>query len=241
MNKFKKQGRTPSNKIAASKSSDVETVHFLHIGKAAGTQVRYLAKSLNKQKADIRINKHRHDVRLKDLPSKERYFFSIRQPESRFMSGFYSRKRKGQPRIYSEWSGHEKMAFGQFEHATDLAEALFEDSPRGHEAISAIRSITHTAQNQVDWFVQRGNFLNIRPPIYILRQEHFDTDWDVFLGRLALKDLVELESASDPVRAHRNDYDGIPPLSEKAKKNLAAWYVQDIEFYKQCEAWIAAQ
>jgi hypothetical protein len=89
---------------------------FLHIGKNAGTQILHLANQL--QHDGIVINKMPHRSKLRDIDENDQYFFSIRDPISRFKSGFYSRKRKGQPRIYSEWTPHEAAAFKSFEHAT---------------------------------------------------------------------------------------------------------------------------
>lgn len=236
---MRKKNAGKKHQFDTDTKSGSEIIHFLHIGKAAGTQVRHLAQALNAQQDDLHIIKHAHHVKFNDLPRKSRYFFSIRDPLSRFVSGFYSRKRKGQPRIYSEWSAHERRAFKNFEHAADLAESLFESTPRGAKASFAINSIRHTSQNQVDWFDRAGFFLKVRPPVYIIRQEHFDTDWAGFLDRIGIDGPIETEA--DSVVSHRNDYTDIPPLTEKAKANLTAWYCQDIEFYRRCSKWISIQ
>lgn len=216
-----------------------KTIHFLHIGKAAGSQIKHLANQVNAAQTAWRIKKYPHHVDLKDLPDREPYFFSIRHPLSRFTSGFYSRKRKGQPRLLVEWTAHEKRAFKAFEHANDLAEALFEDSPRGANAFYAINSMNHTAKGQVDWFFKRGFLFDIRPPLWVIRQEHFAADWAQFLDRIGLARY--LPPTEDDTRAHRNDYSNVPPLSDRAKENLRRWYCQDIEFYKRCEEWIERQ
>ncbi|WP_371158417.1 hypothetical protein [Jannaschia sp. 2305UL9-9] len=158
---------------------------------------------------------------------------------SRFKSGFYSRKRKGQPRIYSEWSAHDEIAFSEFEHANDLAESLFEPGERGRKAWAAMKSIRHTSQNQSDWFSCHGNFLRVRPPIWIVRQEHFDADLrDLVALIFADTDLPKIDLGDDDGSAHRNDYTSTPSLSETAKANLSTWYAQDIGFYDMCTAWL---
>lgn len=214
------------------------TVHFLHIGKNAGTQVVALCDQINASGGQngVRIRKEPHHVSLRDLPVDARYFFSTRDPIKRFKSGFYSRQRKGQPRLNSEWSTHEEAAFGAFEHANDLAEALFEKGPLGRKALGAIHSIRHTAMNQIDWFCQTGNFLEIRPPVAILRQEHLSDDFDAFKSHLGVS--LDLVPEIDKGKAHATDYAAIPELSEKACENLRRWYAQDFEFVARCERWV---
>jgi hypothetical protein len=216
-----------------------ENIHFLHIGKNAGTHVKFLARHVNKTSKTIRIVSHTHNVRLFEIPPEDPFFFAIRNPAERFKSGFYSRKRKGQPRIYRDWSEHEARAFSEFEHANDLAEALFEEGYRGFRALCAIKSISHCSMDQIGWFNRSGYFLEVRKPIWIIRQEKFDND----IARLALKLGVNFAHIGeiDAKTAHRNDYSGIPPLSDKAQKNLREWYRQDFEFYRCCEDWIRAQ
>ncbi|MBB4659019.1 hypothetical protein [Parvularcula dongshanensis] len=213
-----------------------ETVHFLHIGKNAGTQIGDLVNQNPQEAHRPRVLVRDHDVRLRDLPTEDRYFFSIRRPAERFYSGFYSRKRCGRPRYDYPWSPYEAAAFAEFEHANELAESLFDAGPRGRQAVAAIKSIQHTSTNQLDWFDRHGTFLEVRPPVFIVRTERFDTDVRELLDRLGYADLPVGGS-----RAHGNDYSGTPPLSERGRENLERWYVQDAAFYDLCEAWIEAE
>jgi hypothetical protein len=213
-------------------------VYFLHIGKTAGTQIAGLTDQINATSREWRVIPCPHGRRLVSLPDGAPYFFSIRLPESRFRSAFYSRKRKGQPRNYIEWRPDERMAFERFEHASDLAEALFRDDEDGRHAFFAMKSISHTSMNQVDWFDRAGYFLERRPPVWIVRQEAFDADLARLLDRLGHTAPVEI--AQDPLAAHANDYEGIPPLSPAALANLRTWYSQDYEFHRLCCAWLAA-
>lgn len=214
-------------------------IHFLHIGKCAGTQIGHLVNQINALSGEKRINKRAHDVYLRNLPKDSQYFFSIREPISRFYSGFYSRKRKGRPRLYSEWSAYDAFAFETFEHANDLAESLFEPGRTGADAIAAIKSIRHTAQDQIDWFYLCGAFLEVRPPIHIIRQSNFSEDFHKFLYFAGLEEYssaVRIISGNEG--SHANDYSDTLPLSEKAKENLMRWYSQDLEFYRMCSDWI---
>ena len=214
----------------------VRTIHFLHIGKTAGTQIKHLVSQINENGEDCRIEAYGHHVILANLPPACDYFFSIRQPETRFRSAFYSRKRKGRPRLNVEWSPNEKHVFSSFEHANDLAEALFEETERGFLAFCAMKASVHFLQ-QYDWFSRQGFFFKVHPPLAILRQERLGEDVANLSSVLGLKTPLSL--TGDHVLSHRNDYDGIPDLSEKARQNLRRWYIQDYLFYDYCSDWIA--
>ena len=212
-------------------------IAFLHIGKNAGTQIMHLAQQLRPH--GVVVHQLPHSKKLFEGPPALNYFFSIRNPITRFKSGFYSRKRKGQPRIYVEWTPPEAMAFGRFAHANDLAEALFRRDDAGYDAVQAIQSIRHTAMQQVDWF-ERLAYLDLRPPVWIIRQENFAEDFETFLARMGLPlKYRDLKPAQDAASAHSNDYSQVPELSELAKENLKRWYARDFVFYELCERWMA--
>lgn len=213
-----------------------EILHFLHIGKAAGSQIGQIAREFNAQNRAFTILRHPHHVTLSNLPVTAPYFFSVRNPVTRFVSGFYSRKRKGQPLLYKEWTANEASAFAAFDHANDLAEALFAPGDLRQQAVFAIKSISHTARGQVDWISPMGYFLTHRPPIAILRQEHFNTDLALLSAHLG-EDMTRYITAN-PALAHRNDYSSVPELSPKAIANLERWYVQDRMFYTICSDWM---
>jgi hypothetical protein len=156
-------------------------------------------------------------VVLADLPPNSEYFFSIKQPDARFKSAFYSRKRKGQPRLYVEWSRHEREMFSIFEHANDLAEALFENSPKGYFAFCAMKTSIHFTA-QYDWFERNGFFLKLHPPVAILRQEYLSEDVTAMISKLELKKSISV--TEDHMLSYQNNYEGIPNLSGKARKNL---------------------
>src|SRR5205823_2768329 len=102
---------------------DKELVNLLHVGKTGGTAVKHaLRTALHAGGYCIRLC--RHGVRLRDVPPGEKVVFFVRDPASRFVSGFYSRLRQGRPRYTSPWSRAEKAAFGRFGTPNDLAAAL---------------------------------------------------------------------------------------------------------------------
>ena len=88
-------------------------VHFLHISKTGGTAVKHaLHDSLALTRCALLL--HGHRVKLMDVPDGEKAAFFLRDPVSRFCSGFYSRKRQGRPRFDFPWSPAEELAFGRF-------------------------------------------------------------------------------------------------------------------------------
>ena len=174
---------------------------------------------------------------MHELPKETKYFFSIREPASRFIAGFYSRKWKGMPRLYSEWSLHERIAFKDFEHANNLAENLFSTDIKGISARSAIKSISHTGMQQIYYF-WRAAYFQIQPPIAIVRQEYFEEDMQKLLIRIGVETKISTLVTDDNIQSHKNDYSETPPLSELARNNLKKWYVQDYMFYEYCEEWI---
>lgn len=232
---------TPVNipRSPSSEAGRLREIAFLHIGKNAGTQIVHLAQQLKAH--GVQVHQLPHAKKLYEVPPALDYFFSIRDPITRFKSGFYSRKRKGQPRIYVEWTRPEALAFAKFQHANDLAEALFRPDAAGHDAAQAIQSIRHTAMQQIDWF-ERVGFLDLRPPVWIIRQENFAADFGVFLERLGLPlGFGDLTPATDAAAAHSNDYSQAPPLSDLAKDNLRRWYARDLVFYDLCVEWMRRQ
>ena len=213
-----------------------DVIYFRHIGKNAGTQFASLSRELSTRRRDLRIEVLGHGRKLSSLRSSDRYLFSIRSPITRFRSGFYSRKSKGAPRYLNHWSQHEERAFSDFDHANDLAEALFQPSERGAAALAAMKSLQHAASDQIGWFESVGYFFELHPPMAIIRQEHFVEDFGKFWK--ALGETGSFELLDDDVSANRRSYTGLPEFSALAVENLERWYAQDFEFYRVCEAWI---
>lgn len=214
-------------------------VHFLHIGKCAGTQTKALAASINAMEAGIRIVAHPHRIMPASLPQAEACVFSIRSPETRVLSGFSSHKRKGRLRFKVEWTPSERETFFSFDHANDPTEALFIQGPRGWQANAAIRAKSHLAANKCDYFKHCGAFLTSRPPLPIIRQKRFNRDIGLLLRKVRL--LTPPLMKTDPVKTQKNDHTGLMPLSEQAKQNLRVWYAQDFELYWHCSDWLESQ
>lgn len=217
----------------------VVTLAFLHLGKTAGTQIKLVLDQL--AGPEFRTKIYGHGKTLSDIPDGIPYFFSIRQPVSRFVSGFYERRRQGGAMYPNPWSPFEAVAFGHFEHANDLAEELFSEGKTGRHAREAILSISHTARRQADHFARQGSFLNEKPPVAIVRQEVFERDMRWLLDKFEIELPLESFLARSRPKVRVTDYTGIPELSRRARENIENWYINDMWFYRDCENWIVEQ
>lgn len=213
---------------------DPETVYYIHIPKTAGTQIKLVIDALTAAEVRPPLVGHTHHIGLSALPPEAPYFFSLRDPVSRFRSSFYHRKRKGQPLWFKEWSPGERRVFETFEHATDMAEALFTDTAEGRIAVEGMLSVKHVNMDQSKWLLHEGSFLELRPPVHILRLESLEDDLDVLLTALGIDERPAFVTDE---RANTQDYTAIPPMSDRAAENLRTWYARDVEVYKMCDAW----
>ena len=211
---------------AADRMIGPQRIHMLHIGKTGGTAAWFALQSAALP-ANVRLLKHRHGVKLPDIPAGESVLFFVRDPITRFISGFYSRQRKGQPRYYFEWSEDEATAFAEFSSPGELAESLTTD--RRQTAVAAFHSIQHVSDSYWGWFVNEDYFLERLDDIYFVgAQEQLSEDMTRLQRVLGIPgDLLLPES---DVQAHRNpshlDYE----LSEAAVFNLREWYADDYRF-----------
>ena len=210
-----------------------QSVHFLHIGKTGGSAVKFaLRDDLLTPRYAIRL--HRHGRKLNDVPTGQKVIFFLREPISRYVSGFYSRRREGRPKTFVPWSEAEKAAFEHFDSANALAEAISSSDEgerrRAHEAMS---SIQHVRSSYRDWFISEEYFLRRSDDIlFVGFQESLSDDFARLKSTLALPETVRLPT--DDVHAHRNPSGIDTSLSATARQNLGAWYRADVEFLSLC-------
>lgn len=212
-----------------------EPIHYLHIGKTAGNGIKTRCNAIERFAPDIRFVLHSHAMSLRKIKGNQRYFFSIRNPVTRFQSAFYERKRRGRTGG-NLWSADEARSFSYFEHASELAEAIFDSSQRGVLARAAMHSIGHLRKFQHEWFFPSGHFLEIRPPVWIIRQEKFSVDFSRFVQELGIEDFEFEEPPTMTTKV--TDYSNIPALTDMAIENLQRWYIVDIHFYQDCCEWL---
>ena len=204
-------------------------LHFLHPGKTGGTAIKAALEPVAGS-GRFHLELHRHGTRLQDVPAGELFFFSIRDPITRFVSGFCSRQRQGQPRVFRPWTEGEARAFGRFSTANQLAERIFDDE----HAADAMREVGHVNRSYWYWFGDEVAFLARSADLFfIARQSRLDDDFRTLATLLQLGPGVALPT--DDVLAHRNPPDVDRRLSIRAKANLLRWYARDCAFVELCE------
>lgn len=195
-----------------------ERIHFLHIGKTGGTAVRHALESAEPSQYELVF--HPHAVTFADMPGDDRVVFFLRDPLSRFTSGFWSRFRQGLPRYPSPWSDDEMRAFVRFRAPNDLAASLPVD-----DAVQAMKAIEHVRSWQSDWL----DGLDDNRIFAFGFTETLAADFAALAERLG----VVAQLPTDPIAAHRNPEWLDRRLSDKAVENLRGWYGRDLELIDQ--------
>jgi hypothetical protein len=216
------------------KKPDPRRVHFLHIGKTGGTAIRESLRHLDTSQ-DCKLVFHSHGTSIADVPSGEKVVFFLRDPISRFISGFYSRKRKGKPRHHAEWSKVERRVFEAFETPNELAIALLDsESSNRSVALEAMNHIRHLWHYN-EWLVSTA-YLESRSNdiMFVGFQESLDRDFEKLKAILNLDDEILLPT--DQVGAHKSPPGLDKSLDDKARLNLKKWYEEDYEFFSYCKS-----
>jgi len=220
----------------------MEDVQFgvLHNRKTAGTALKEVIAQQKQRTPFMKVQCFDHAMTLPQFithyPTAKAIFF-VRDPISRFVSGFYSRLREGRPRYYFPWSSAEARAFKRFNHPNLLAEALSSFNPlKRWFAISAMKSIGHVRHTYEDFLGPVG-FLqsHVQRIAFIGHQKEFEADLIKLRAMLAIE--ADIVAPHDEIRAHRNPKELDKQLSETAIKNLQKWYRRDFEIYEWCLAW----
>ena len=222
------------------------TLHFIHIGQTGGTSIKRALRGAklaywheeNAHKVPEtpygRIQLHPHRFRMRHVPPEDHVFFCLRDPIERFLSAFYSRMNKGQPRYYVEWSDVERRAFEAFPTPQRLAGALA-SADVGERSLAklALRNIRHMG---LMLGVVTPTQLYSRPGqvVYIGRQETLATDWEQLKLLLRLPPDLKLPTAQ--VEAHRREASLDTTLDPAAVAALRKWYRDDYLLLKYCDA-----
>lgn len=209
-------------------------LHFLHVGKTAGSAVKYAIESYPNPHTRYVIYLHPHETTLRNVPQGEKFFFFLRDPVSRFVSGFYSRQRQGRPRYFLRWTPAEEAAFARFSSPNALAAALSSaDVNEKAQAEMAMENILHVKDSYWNWFESRDYFSSRLSDLFFVGfQEQLSADFEIVKAKLGLPDLV---LPQDEVHAHRNPGHLDKSLEETAIANLQTWYAADFEFVALCK------
>jgi hypothetical protein len=211
-------------------------VHFLHIGKTGGTAI-YHALAPYRETARYVIKRHGHNKTLRDIPDGEGVIFFLRDPLTRFTSGFYSRLRRGEPRAHNPWSPAEEEAFSRFDTPNRLATALSsDDDEERRRARAAMKSIAHVKDSFWKWLGSEEYFLSRMEDIFFIGfQENLSQDFEIVKLKLGLPQKINLPS--DEILAHKSPAHFDRALDDRAIANLQYWYAEDIKFYAQCKSY----
>jgi hypothetical protein len=218
--------------------------HFLHVGKTGGTAIKVALRGVA-DRTRFAVNLHRHAARMSDLPHDEPFFFGVRDPVARFVSGFSSRQRQGRPAHNSPWRPEEAVAFGRFASPEELALAISggpagttRKTDRYDEAVHAMNAIEHVNQSFWYWFEDDDHLRAATDRVlWIGRQEHLETDLLLLAEVLGLPELVLPDT---PELAHRAPPGATTALSEEAEANIRLWYRRDYDFLELCDELRAA-
>jgi len=220
-------------KIGLDRSKTKPLVHFLHIGKTGGTAIKFALRDAP-ESGKFRMILHPHRTKLLDIPEGESVAFFLRDPATRFVSAFNSRKRKGAPRFNLKWNPQEEVAFRNFETANDLARALSsQDDDIRDTAWISMGSIPHVAMTYAYW-LEAENYLRSRLDdiFFIGFQETLDKDFASFRDKLQLPDRLQLPEGG--IDAHRGPQELDVHLDKAALRNIKAWYAADYRIVDLC-------
>ena len=206
--------------------------HFLHIGKTGGSAIKSALAQCTRTPS-YRIHLEKHEVTLADVPVGQKMFFCLRDPVSRFVSGFYSRQRKGLPRYYVEWTPGERDVYETFATPNELALALSRSSGDPESpAVRAMSAVKHLGHYNF-WYGDIDTFKSrVSDILFIGFQDSLDSDFERLRRILGLGPEVVLPK--DDVGAHRNDPSLDRSLDPKAREALEAWYAEDYAFFDYC-------
>jgi hypothetical protein len=216
-----------------SRARGKQIVHFLHVSKTGGSAIKHALKP-HRQTSQYTLVLHGHRQPLRGVPEGDKIIFCLRHPISRFVSGFYSRLRQGQPRYFVRWSPSEEAAFRCFDTPNRLALALSSADPQEKlQAEKAMRSIGHVKDGYQKWF-ESDAYLQSRIPdlFFIGFQERLSQDFELLKSKLGLPWDIQLPA--DDITAHRNPDNLDKKLDAQAIENLRRWYAADMRLYELC-------
>lgn len=216
--------------ISFYKKRGKQIVHFLHIGKTAGTSIKSAFNYHYLTVTDTCVFVlHNHGTYLTDIPKDEKVFFVVRDPLTRFVSGFYSRLREGMPRIYNPWKPEEKIAFELFKTPNELGEALSSsDKSIKESAKKALQNIGHVRSSYWRW-VKSPEYLHqhLECIFWIGCQENLSNDFE----KLKKKGALNIDLPKEKAHASPSHFDST--LSDLARQNLTEWYKAEYDFLAQ--------
>lgn len=219
---------------AATEASQVQ-YFLLHIGRTGGTSLGTLIRRLKADDEHLGITKlGPRWTLLNALKSKSnsQIGFVIRDPVSRFVSGFNSRRRSGRPAQGREWNTHEAVVYAFFPTANDLAESLCSDDERLKSAAQyAMKSIIHLRRGYSHYLRGLGFLEKHKDRIYcVCNLDDLNNCLYDFFAPLGVNE----EKVRRQFQHLHRGTDATPPLSELALRNLKIAWKKEFEIYEYC-------
>lgn len=202
--------------------------HFLHQRKTGGTAVKHVFKN-QKITDKYVIESHGHEVQFNMIPPGDKVFFFIRNPITRYVSGFNSRKR------YKPANRVEKSIFNMYSNPNELAIDLSSDDPnRKRMAEKSMAGIKHLAYSYWDCFQDKNYLMSrLEDVLFIGFQESLGDDFQKLKRVLHLNDDLQLPENLRPANRAPGFQD--TSLDNRAIRNLEKWYENDTYFYNFCK------
>lgn len=209
---------------------------YLHIGKTGGSSIRGAIRRNIELTGEHNVSVFGHGSKLSEfleLDPKPKLCFTVREPVSRFISGFNSRLRGGRLGT-SDWKPREVQVFKRFATPNELAEALSaEDMELRREARASMKALGHLRR---DLSFHLGSIETLELArdriVFIGHLPTLGDDYKVFRDLVGLDKAVELPS--DEVEAHRSPGTLVKTLSALGERNVRRYYRTDYPIYEWC-------
>jgi hypothetical protein len=222
---------------AAANSNGNASVHpncsvpnrFLHLGKTGGTAfVTYASHYIPSiEKVDHK------EVKLKSVCGHHCAVLFVRDPIDRWISGYYSRYRRGCPMHCSNWTKCETKYFQQFPNVSALAEALYDssnDTSSGtptseNEFYHANRMVNYCVRHlQLDFsFYLRDLETEYTKIGYVGLTDNLEAEFQHFVSKFNFTQILKHSFES----IHANPSNKTNVLSEKGRINLIKSLAKD--------------
>ena len=213
-------------------------LHFVHLGRTGGSTIRNCLIRLNNFQKKYYFNYYGHLFKFHHLGKNSKYFFTIRDPINRFISGFNVRKNLAQlenttdPKKINKYkiSIKEQESFKNFSSANHLAESIYSnDLSIRNKAMIAMNNIKHIKDTYISSL--NKEYLIKNKPFFVIESEKLEEDFFKLCNKLKCKKIdLPLKNISKNYRKGKDSDD--KKLSDLAISNFKKWYKKDIELYK---------
>ena len=192
---------------------------FLHLGKTGGTTFINYTSHYRPLIEHVRHKK----VSLKRVCGHHCAVIFVRDPIDRWISGYYSRYRRGCPQYCSNWTQCETKYFEQYPSVGALAEALGDNSNSSeiYHAQQMVNCIGHLWLNFA--FYLKGLETGYTKIGYVGLTDNLTTEFQHFTKKF---NMTQISNHSFE-RFHTNHVNKTHVLSEKGRLNLIQFLAKD--------------